>query len=222
MSFSEIQIEDAPDVSQYRFLQSIASPGRTEKTMERRSKRFDEANGDNLNVEMSPDVPSPNDSNPTSTCQSMDEQQEQLSQLPKVTRNNDNHMIKHLNERPYDELRNSILSNDNTIPPFQGELPVKSMDVSEIGFRERYQSALTSSNVGIRNTAETYNNRVVRKSAIISMNRNSSNRIELQGNGHLRESGTIEGPISNDYYMLAAAEETNNTLTQQTQQVSHF
>lgn len=131
--------------------------------------------------------------------------------MPKVTRN-DNHMIKHLNERPYDENRASLLSNDNAIPPFQGELPVKSMDVSEIGFRERYQSALTSSNIGIRNAAD-YSSRIVRKSAIIPANRN---QIELQHTGLGRESGTIEGPISNDYYTLAAAEESNKT------QVTHF
>ena len=37
MSFSELPIEDQPDLSQYRFLNSLASPGRTEiASMDRR------------------------------------------------------------------------------------------------------------------------------------------------------------------------------------------
>ena len=51
-------------------------------------------------------------------------------------------MFKRLNERPADSHRASLLS-EGTIPAFQNELPVKSMDVSEVGFRERYKSALT-------------------------------------------------------------------------------
>ena len=92
--------------------------------------------------------------------------------MPKVTRN-DNHMINYLNKRPYDEHRASLLSNDNTIPPFNGELPVKSMDVSELGFRERYKSALTTATKpGARNKGD-YNNRIVRNSAILPANRNT-------------------------------------------------
>lgn len=71
MSFSEIQIEDAPDISQYRFLQSMASPGRTDKTTDRRMNRFvdiEGANGDMNNVEVSPDPVSPDESPPSSTC----------------------------------------------------------------------------------------------------------------------------------------------------------
>jgi len=45
-------------------------------------------------------------------------------------------MIKRLNERPYDEHRASMLS-DAPISLFKEELPVKSMDVSEIGFKQR-------------------------------------------------------------------------------------
>ena len=54
-------------------------------------------------------------------------------------------MLKRLNERPSEEQRASILS-DSSIPTFHNHLPVKSMDVSEVGFRERYQSALTTKN----------------------------------------------------------------------------
>jgi len=55
-------------------------------------------------------------------------------------------MIRRLNEKPYEETHRASLLSDRSIPHFQGELPVKSMDLSEIGFRERYQSALTSKN----------------------------------------------------------------------------
>lgn len=77
MSFSELNIDDAPDISQYHFLQSMASPGRTDKTMARRINKFgdiEEAHGDNANdVEMSPDpvsqkAVSPEGSLPSSTC----------------------------------------------------------------------------------------------------------------------------------------------------------
>ena len=39
MSFSEIQAEDQPDLSQYRILNSIASPGRTDILSDRRRDR---------------------------------------------------------------------------------------------------------------------------------------------------------------------------------------
>ena len=42
MSFSEIQIEDQPDVSQYRFLNSMASPGKTELTLQTRKSKIEE------------------------------------------------------------------------------------------------------------------------------------------------------------------------------------
>ena len=43
VSFSEIQVEDQPDLSQCRFLQSCASPGRTDlPTTERKKRRIDD------------------------------------------------------------------------------------------------------------------------------------------------------------------------------------
>jgi hypothetical protein len=107
---------------------------------------------------------------PTSTCKSdTEEHSEQQAHLPKATRN-DPSMIKRLNERPYDEHRGSILS-DGPISLFTGEqLPVKSMDVSEIGFRERYQSALTSKTREARNNTILASEKMVRTSAILPRN----------------------------------------------------
>ena len=76
------------------------------------------------------------------------------------------------------------------------------MDVSEIGFRERYQTALTSKNRA-RNLqhpgSTTESAQLVRKSAIIPNNRNSA-AFEIDNE---KKSATNRG-ISNDYYMLAA------------------
>ena len=98
----------------------------------------------------------------------MDEHEERqhIAKMPKATQK-DPDMFKRLNERDYDEHRASLLS-DGTIPPFHGELPVKSMDVSEIGFRERYQSALTSKGHARNGYNHGMHERIVRKSAIIS------------------------------------------------------
>ena len=82
---------------------------------------------------------------------------------------------------PYDEHRTSILS-DGTIPHFQGEMPVKSMDVSEIGFRERYQSALTTKTTRVRNTHDNtkslHGNILVRNSEIVTHARNNVNQFD--------------------------------------------
>ena len=52
--------------------------------------------------------------------------------------------MKRLNEKPYfDEQQRVSVMSDISLPPFQNMMPVKSMDVSEVGFRERYQSAIT-------------------------------------------------------------------------------
>ena len=65
------------------------------------------------------------------------------------------------------------MCSENALPPFQNELPVKSMDVSETGFRERYQTALTGKNRARNKQGEgDLNAPMVRKSAIISKPRN--------------------------------------------------
>ena len=83
---------------------------------------------------------------PTSPCDrsDMDEGNDRSTRIPMPSKA-DPEMFKRLNEKPFDEMRPSMVS-DTSLPPFQNEIPVKSMDVSEVGFRERYQSALTQKN----------------------------------------------------------------------------
>ena len=66
-----------------------------------------------------------------------------MARLPIVTKT-DPDMFKRLNEKPPNDSHRASVLSDNSIPTFQTQLPVKSMDVSDIGFRERYQSALTN------------------------------------------------------------------------------
>ena len=89
-----------------------------------------------------------------------------------------------------------IEDNLTAIPPsFHGELPVKSMDLSEIGFRERYQSALLTD----RKSNDIH---VGRKSNIvtpISMAQSDNLQTFVQNDIHTGGNGSI----SNDYYMLS-------------------
>ena len=144
MSFSEIQAEDHPDLSQYRILNSIASPGRTDILSDRRRDRsivVNEVADDEANAPLEEEEDDQNQTDshegslPTSTCKSdLEEHGEQHAELPKLQAM-DPDMFQRLKDGA--DQRPSILSQ-NSLPPFQGELPVKSMDVSEMGFRERY------------------------------------------------------------------------------------
>jgi hypothetical protein len=74
----------------------------------------------------------------SSTCKSdIDEDQSQVSRLPRTTKT-DLDMLKRLNEKPPNDSHRASVLSDNSIPALQTQLPVKSMDVSDIGFRERY------------------------------------------------------------------------------------
>lgn len=78
------------------------------------------------------------------------------------------------------------------------------MDVSEIGFRERYQSALTN-RIGVIPSQGSSQNigHVIRKSAIIPQARND--RLDArQIKQKTAEVALKNGGIRNDYYMLAA------------------
>ena len=55
-------------------------------------------------------------------------------------------MFKRLNERQILDDQQQLLVEDyeTTIPQFQHEMPVKSMDLSGVGFSDRYENALSS------------------------------------------------------------------------------
>ena len=137
MSFSEIQGEDQTNISQYNFLQTQASPSKNnEKVQSRKVKRkfVDQVIMSRSSGSRSGSLPS------TLSNNDIDEglAQPNVSKI-KMT---DPDMIQGLNDRPLDSL-----DDENTaIPDFQGGMPIKSMDLSDVGFRERYQNALLSTN----------------------------------------------------------------------------
>ena len=107
-------------------------------------------------------------------------------------------LFKRFNDRRLtvnDENGNSSI-NDNTvtaIPAFNDHLNVKSMDLSEIGFKERYQSTLTSKHQRARNY-------IYENDEAAAAQHEKSNKDAALGTGGA-------GTISNDYYMLAEKED---------------
>lgn len=240
ISFSEIQVEDHPDMSQCRFLQSNASPGRTDlPTTERKRREHNHfslvpaAESDRAadvtqhalrstnahGKSMSP-VASQECSLPTSTCRSdLDEHMEKQGHRRPKTGKFDPEMFKRLNERPLLEEPTGLLLGDSdtdAIPPFQGELAVKSMDLSEVGFSSRREDGLASTQKkpkkgprAARNALNTLEGRSdqVRKSAVFQ-SKARNDRLDLDApqtvqplNRAAMAVGTSK--IANDYYILS-------------------